>query len=67
MELLTVKEAANKLKTNKNVVYGLIKNGHITALKLGALKIIDKELDRFIASAIGKDFSDLNNVTELKM
>lgn len=65
MELLTIKEAATRLKVNKNTVYNLIKAGHITALKLGALKIVDKELDRFISSASGNDYSDLNNVKKL--
>lgn len=65
MELLTIKEAAARLKVNKNTVYNLIKAGHITALKLGALKIVDKELDRFIEAASGNDYSDLNNVKRL--
>lgn len=65
MELLTIKEAATRLKVNKNTVYNLIKAGHITALKLGALKIVDKELDRFISSASGNDYSDLSNVKKL--
>lgn len=65
MELLTIKEAATRLKVNKNTVYNLIKAGHITALKLGALKIVDKELDRFIQSASGNDYSDLNNIRKL--
>lgn len=66
LELLTIKEVSAKLKVNKNTVYNLIKSGHIIALKLGALKITDKELDRFIESTTGKDYSDLNNVTELR-
>lgn len=65
MELLTIKEAATRLKVNKNTVYNLIKAGHIQALKLGALKIVDKELDRFLCSASGNDYSDVNNVKKL--
>lgn len=67
LELLTIKEAASRLKVNKNTVYSLIKSGNIIALKLGALKITDKELDRFIEFSSGKDFTDLNNVTELNV
>lgn len=66
LELFTIKEVATKLRVNKNTVYNLIKSGHMTALKLGALKVTDKELARFIECASGKDYSDLENVTELK-
>lgn len=64
MELLTIKEVARLLKINVNLVYALIKAGHLQALKLGALKVTSFELERFIREASGKDFSDLNNVTE---
>lgn len=64
MELLTVKEVAQKLKININLVYALIKSGHLQGLKLGAIKVTSYELERFIREASGKDFSDLNNVTE---
>lgn len=65
MELLTVQQVAKKLKVNKNTVYRLIKKGYITALKLGSLKVATTEVDRFIEFSIGKDFTDLDNVTEL--
>ena len=42
----------------------LIKAGHLQALKLGSLKVTSFELERFIREASGKDFSDLNNVTQ---
>lgn len=64
MELLTVKEVAQKLKININLVYALIKAGHLQGLKLGATKVTSYELERFIREASGKDFSDLNNVTK---
>lgn len=64
MELFTIKEVSKKLKINVNLVYALIKAGHLKALKLGALKVTSFELERFIREASGKDFSDLNNVTE---
>lgn len=63
--LLTVKDVAEKLKVNVNYVYDLIKKGHIEALKLGSMKITNVELDRFISSASGNDFTDLNNVIPL--
>lgn len=67
MELLEVLEVASRLKTTKNVVYSLIKHGHIVALKLGRLKVTTKELDRFILQAEGKDYSDHSNVIELEV
>ena len=67
MELLTIKEVAAKLKVNRNTVYNLIKAGHITALKLGALKVTSLEIQRFIKSASGLDFSDLDDVKPLEV
>lgn len=64
MELLTVKEVSQKLKINVNTVYALIKAGQLQGLKLGAIKVTSFELERFIREASGKDFTDLNNVTE---
>lgn len=63
--LLTVKEVAERLKVNVNYVYDLIRKGHIEALKLGSMKVTNTELDRFISSASGSDFSDLDNVVPL--
>ncbi len=37
--LYTVEEVSIILNVNKNVVYDLIKKGHLQALKLGKLKI----------------------------
>lgn len=64
MELFTVKEVSKKLKMNVTDTHKLIKAGHLQALKLGSLKVTSFELERFIKEASGKDFSDLNNVTE---
>lgn len=64
MELLTISEVASKLKINVNLVYKLIKYGHLKALKLGCLKVTSLEFERFLVEANGKDFSDLNNVTD---
>lgn len=66
MELYTVSQVAEKLKINRNAVYELIKAGHIQALKLGSIKVTSQELNRFIGQAQGKDFTDLNNITEFK-
>ncbi|MGL5087209.1 MAG: helix-turn-helix domain-containing protein [Clostridium sp.] len=64
MELFTIVEIAQKLKTTKAIVYKLIKAGHITALKLGNMKVTSFELERFIKECEGKDFTDIDNVTE---
>lgn len=66
MELLTIAEVAKKLKINATDTYKLIKTGHLQALKLGSLKVTSLEIERFIRAASGKDFSDLNNVVDLK-
>lgn len=63
--LYTVTDASKILRVNKNAVYDLIKQGHLKGLKLGSLKIPYYELDDFMKRNIGKDFSDLNTVTEL--
>jgi excisionase family DNA binding protein len=63
-ELLKIREVAKILRVNPNRVYELIKSGHITALKLGDLKVTRLELMRFIKEANGKDFSDLDNIKE---
>lgn len=62
LKLLKVKEVAQILRVNVNKVYDLIRKGHITALKLGDLKVTRFELTRFINEASGKDFTDLDNV-----
>ncbi|WP_242967865.1 helix-turn-helix domain-containing protein [Tepidibacter mesophilus] len=64
LKLLKVREVAKILRVNPNKVYELIKTGHITALKLGDLKITRFELLRFIKEANGKDFSDLDNIKD---
>lgn len=62
MELFTVQEAADRLKTNPHLVYKLIKAGAISALKLGRIKIPDYELERFIRGCEGLDITDPTNV-----
>lgn len=65
-KLNTVSETSKVLGVNNNAVYALIKSGHLQALKLGSLKVPTSELDDFIKRNIGKDFSDIDNVTDLE-
>lgn len=46
--LYTVKEVAKILKTNSDVVYGLIKEQQLPGLKLGSMRIRGSDLERFI-------------------
>ncbi len=48
-ELLTIKQVAQKLKTNVATVYKPIHDRRLMALKLGALKVRASTLDRFLA------------------
>ena len=66
-DIYTVTEVSKLLKVNKNLVYELIKKGHLTALKLGSLKVTRFEILRFLREYNGKDLSDLDNVIELKI
>lgn len=65
-ELFTIMEVSHKLKVNKNTVYNLIKAGHLSALKLGALKVTSTELERFLNNSNDKDFTNFYNVKDLK-
>ena len=66
MKLLTVKEISKVLRVNPSYVYELMKKGHLNYLVLGSKKVTDFELERFLKEAQGKDFSDLDNITQLK-
>ena len=46
--LLTVKETAEILKTNRNYVYTLIKENKLPAKKIGSIKIRKEDLEEFI-------------------
>ncbi|MBV7271619.1 helix-turn-helix domain-containing protein [Clostridiaceae bacterium UIB06] len=63
--LYTVEEVAAILKVNKNAVYDLIRNGLLTALKLGRLKVTKPTLLSFLREYNGKDLSDLEHIKEL--
>lgn len=63
--LLPVSDVAKRLGTNKNFVYELINKRLLKALKLGSIKVRNSEINRFLKDSEGKDFTDLNNVTDL--
>lgn len=65
--LYTVSEVATLLKVNINYVYTLIRKDLLKALKLGNMKITKKSLYRFLDEIDGKDLSDLDNITDLKV
>lgn len=46
--LYTVKEVAKILKTNSDLVYGLIREKQLPGLKLGSMRIRGSDLERFI-------------------
>ncbi|WP_227396800.1 helix-turn-helix domain-containing protein [Jeotgalibacillus aurantiacus] len=65
-QLYDISEVAKIFKTNKNMIYSLIDSGHLTALKLGRLKVTSYEIEDFLKRNNGKDFSDLQNVVDFK-
>lgn len=46
--LLTVREVASHLRTNKAYVYGLINRGELAAVHVGSLKVRLETLERFV-------------------
>lgn len=63
--LYTVKEAADRLKTNTDYVYALIKKGYLKCLKLKSYKIRKSTLEQFLEKYEGYDLSDLDDIKEL--
>ena len=63
--LYTVKEVSKILHTNPTYVYGLIKAGHLPALKLGSIKVRRETLLAFLAKNENMDLSDPYNVKPL--
>ncbi|WP_394884755.1 helix-turn-helix domain-containing protein [Clostridium butyricum] len=53
--LLTVHEVAKTLKTNPNTVYELINRGELKGLKLGRIKVLFFEVERFLRDNLGKE------------
>lgn len=65
--LYTVKETADILKANTDLVYALIRKGYLRPLKLKSLKVRKSTLENFLAKYDGYDLSDLDNIKELEM
>lgn len=58
-EILTIDEVAIYLKAGKRTVYRLAASGQLPAFKLGGTwRFRRAELDRWIASRIGKDMDE---------
>lgn len=58
-EILTIDEVALYLKAGKRTVYRLAASGQLPAFKLGGTwRFRRAELDRWIASRIGKDMDE---------
>lgn len=66
-KLHPIAEVAKVLGISKNDTYELVNHGHLQALKLGRLKVSTFELEDFMKRSAGKDFTDLKNITELKV
>lgn len=62
--LLSVSEAAERLKTNRNFVYKLLDKGILKCLIMGSKKIRNSEINRFLAEYEGKDLTDLSNIKD---
>ncbi len=45
----TVKETAKLLKTNVNLIYEMINQKQLKAIRIGAYKITAKEIDRYLS------------------
>lgn len=65
--LYTVAEVAKLIKTNPNYVYKLIEKGFLPALKLGSYKVRKTTLINFLEKYEGKDLTNLNKITDLKI
>lgn len=63
----SVNEAAELTGIGRTKLRKLIRKGHLKALDIGGLKIRAEELQRFLAEAEGKDYSDVENVRNLNM
>lgn len=56
--VFTVEETSKILKSNTNTVYKLIREGKLSALKLGRLKVPLREIERFLSDNLGEDLSE---------
>lgn len=64
--LFTVDETSQILKTNKNLIYSLIKKGHLKALKLGSYKVRMQDIVEFLDKNLDMDLTDLDNIKQLE-
>ena len=46
--IYTVREVAEVLRTNRNFVYNEIKRGRITTVKIGAIKVRERDLEKYL-------------------
>ncbi|MCQ2308086.1 MAG: helix-turn-helix domain-containing protein [Bacteroidales bacterium] len=65
-ELYTVKDVAERLKTNVDMVHKLRKSGLLPFMKLGCYKVRKKALDEFLAKYDGYDLTDPFHVKPLE-
>ena len=57
-KVYNIDEVAESLQTSHVTIRGLIKNGYLKAFKLGGRYLIrDKDIDEFLESAIGFDYT----------
>lgn len=66
MDLLTVSEVAQILKTNKNYVYALHNAGLLRFIKLGSYKIRRETLQEFLEKYDGFDVTNPFEIKELR-
>lgn len=57
-KVYNVDEVADILQTSGYKVRALVKNGYLKAFRLGRILIRNEDLDEFLASAVGQDFTD---------
>ena len=65
--IYTIQEVAKILHSSPNYTYLLIEKGYLPALKLKSIKVLKSSLEKFLKENEGKDFSNLDNVTNLNI
>ncbi len=66
-KLFTVVETGKILGISRVKVYELIKHRLLKAMNLAGFKIAAVEIDRFIDTYNGKDLTNLDDITDLKV
>jgi len=46
--IYTIPEVAELLRTNRNYVYNEIKKGRLTAVRIGTMKVRERDLDKYL-------------------